>query len=70
MDLGLFSLQLHRHTTYEKNIVMYCEIPTKNKFLSVKFFKLLAGWIFQKNNDPKHTTVKIRVIPGKKNKIK
>ncbi len=36
--------------------VMYCEILARNLIPSVRALKMGRGWVFQRDNDPKHTT--------------
>ncbi len=35
--------------------VMYCEILARNLIPSVRALKMGRGWVFQHDNDPKHT---------------
>jgi len=37
------------------NGAMYCEILSQNLLPSVRALKMKRGWIFQHDNDPKHT---------------
>ena len=39
---------------------MYCEILGNNLFPSVRSLKMSRGWIFQHDNDPKHTARKTK----------
>ncbi|CAI9571785.1 unnamed protein product, partial [Staurois parvus] len=38
-----------------KNGAIYCEILSNNLLLSVRALKMGHSWVFQHDNDPKHT---------------
>ena len=46
--------RLHR-TEGRMNWAEYCEILGNNLLPSVRALKMSCGWVFQRNNDPKHT---------------
>ena len=48
------------------NSPMYQEILQKNMLPSVNLLKLPRGWMFQQDNDPKHTAVKTKEWFGRK----
>ncbi|KAL0149447.1 hypothetical protein M9458_055235 [Cirrhinus mrigala] len=57
----LFGLNSIRHVWRKKNDEyhpMYCDILGKNLLPSVRALKMGHGWVFQHDNDPKHTARK------------
>ncbi|KAL0192604.1 hypothetical protein M9458_010900, partial [Cirrhinus mrigala] len=42
------------------NEAMYCDILGKNLLPSVRALKMGRGWVFQHDNDPKHTARKTK----------
>lgn len=47
---------------------MYCEKMDENHLLSATVLKICCGWVFQPDDDPKHT-MGIKERPKKKIKV-